>query len=429
MEIATQEMTNPKRIEWIDVFKGILIILVVVGHATGMFNGYIYQFHMAAFFFASGLTANVRNKDFLQLIVEKFYRLMVPFYFLGLCGILLFYFLNELGVLSYISTTVYPEGGVIEALYQLMRGNIYCDWLGALWFLPVLFIANIIVKLIDVISLRHNKSSFFLGGLVFVFAEYLVLNGEFSVWILGAIAQFYFMVGMMVRKSGETKKNTLLLTGIMMSAAAIWYGSARWLVADVMDWPPGKFNGALLDAYLPVWGILLFSVTAKLISKNRWIKEIFLFIGKSTMGIMCFHFLGFKLTYVFLIMCGKVEKEDLYRLTLSAEDGNNWWPLLVVAAVLFSIFMWSVLKRNLVIRILMGEWKGDIYTCFKCTKIGMIVEECWEFQKNVCKEMWHTYKYKKSKIHVVALLIVFTVLGIAIMGRVSLKNIRISFPD
>ena len=42
------------RIEWCDIFKGIVIVLMVVGHCTGRFNSYIYQFHMAAFFFISG---------------------------------------------------------------------------------------------------------------------------------------------------------------------------------------------------------------------------------------------------------------------------------------------------------------------------------------------------------------------------------------
>lgn len=43
-----------ERIAWIDIYKGLAICLVVIGHATGFFNLYIYQFHMAAFFFISG---------------------------------------------------------------------------------------------------------------------------------------------------------------------------------------------------------------------------------------------------------------------------------------------------------------------------------------------------------------------------------------
>ena len=47
-----------KRIEWIDIAKGILIVLVVLGHSeiSGIAASVINSFHMAAFFFLAGLT-------------------------------------------------------------------------------------------------------------------------------------------------------------------------------------------------------------------------------------------------------------------------------------------------------------------------------------------------------------------------------------
>ena len=49
-----------KRIEWIDIAKGILIVLVVLGHSeiSGIAASVINSFHMAAFFFLAGLTIN-----------------------------------------------------------------------------------------------------------------------------------------------------------------------------------------------------------------------------------------------------------------------------------------------------------------------------------------------------------------------------------
>ena len=61
------------RIEWVDVFKGLLSISMVVGHATGYFNKYIYQFHMAAFFFASGYTINLSKRTLRETIYHKAY--------------------------------------------------------------------------------------------------------------------------------------------------------------------------------------------------------------------------------------------------------------------------------------------------------------------------------------------------------------------
>ena len=54
---------STSRIAWIDIFKAICIILVVIGHSTGKFNHYIYQFHMAAFFFISGYTSKIWKKN------------------------------------------------------------------------------------------------------------------------------------------------------------------------------------------------------------------------------------------------------------------------------------------------------------------------------------------------------------------------------
>ena len=45
-----------KRIEWIDIAKGIGIILVVIGHISQIevLNDIIYSFHMPLFFIISG---------------------------------------------------------------------------------------------------------------------------------------------------------------------------------------------------------------------------------------------------------------------------------------------------------------------------------------------------------------------------------------
>ena len=63
--------TKDVRIEWIDIFKGLAIILVVVGHATGLFSTYIYQFHVAAFFFISGWVAKLDEGSLLIEIYKK----------------------------------------------------------------------------------------------------------------------------------------------------------------------------------------------------------------------------------------------------------------------------------------------------------------------------------------------------------------------
>lgn len=54
-----------------DVFKEIMILLVVVGHSTGIFNSWIYSFHMAAFFWASGYISDFSKKCDMSIVVKK----------------------------------------------------------------------------------------------------------------------------------------------------------------------------------------------------------------------------------------------------------------------------------------------------------------------------------------------------------------------
>lgn len=102
------EIDRLERIDWCDIFKGIVIILVVVGHATDKFNQYIYQFHMAAFFFISGFTSKRKNSSLIEDYIKKFYKLKCPFYIIAFFGITLFWIFSKCEILSIISTTQYP---------------------------------------------------------------------------------------------------------------------------------------------------------------------------------------------------------------------------------------------------------------------------------------------------------------------------------
>lgn len=65
--------TNEKatlKIDWVDIFKGIAITLMVAGHAGSPMNVYIYLFHMPAFIFISGYTYNGKKYNFVDYIIK-----------------------------------------------------------------------------------------------------------------------------------------------------------------------------------------------------------------------------------------------------------------------------------------------------------------------------------------------------------------------
>lgn len=68
-----------KRIEWIDIAKGIGIFLVIAGHTFALSYSYpIYAFHMPLFFFLSGLLIQDKKEGFFDFFKSKTNSLMRP---------------------------------------------------------------------------------------------------------------------------------------------------------------------------------------------------------------------------------------------------------------------------------------------------------------------------------------------------------------
>ena len=126
----------PKRIQYIDIAKGIGILLVVLGHNDlqayhPMLHRFIYAFHMALFFFLSGIFFKP-ERPFKEIFARRFSGLMKPLIFIIL-------FIYSVSVLFGKMSFAAAGGRLLKSLY--MTGP-YLNWV-QLWFLPVLFLINI----------------------------------------------------------------------------------------------------------------------------------------------------------------------------------------------------------------------------------------------------------------------------------------------
>lgn len=159
-----------KRVDWIDRYKGLLIILVVMGHVVG--GGYhltqgtsqqllhylyitIYSFHMPAFFFLAGITWRDReNETFGRFLLKKSKRLLVPYFIFGIASSVLFCLMSgSFGAsVEQSATTSYYQGryasSFLTCLWGLVHGGGLANGEGfrmnsVLWFLPCLFSSEI----------------------------------------------------------------------------------------------------------------------------------------------------------------------------------------------------------------------------------------------------------------------------------------------
>ena len=150
------------RIEWIDIAKGIAIILVVMGH-TGLesgsahyLNSFIYSFHLPLFFVLSGYFF----KDYQQIggkyeylkrsFDKKIYSLLIPYFTYTIInriwGVPLNYFHNH--ELSFNLQQI-----VLGTLLQIRDSSLYG---GVVWFIGWMFTTYMLSIIISILFLKDK---------------------------------------------------------------------------------------------------------------------------------------------------------------------------------------------------------------------------------------------------------------------------------
>ncbi|MGI6032065.1 MAG: acyltransferase family protein [Coriobacteriales bacterium] len=160
-------MSSKKRLIWLDIAKGVAILSMVLGHCLESdlwLRIFIYSFHMPLFFVLAGFTMHSKPRK--QVLVQSTRRLLVPYF--AVCAILLFFaFVPPASLSSALDTQKSAPVVLIEILYGSGQEGIimghHFQAIGALWFLPCLFIARVIFNEIllasDKFRARADKSA------------------------------------------------------------------------------------------------------------------------------------------------------------------------------------------------------------------------------------------------------------------------------
>lgn len=197
-----------KRLEHIDIAKGIGIILVVVGHtATHIgLEKVIYQFHMPLFFILSGVFFKEINMQFPQaFMINKLRRLYIPYV---INGLMLFFVFLGISFLVWEDTGWSFLGG-LKYMVLIICGIGSSPLGGAFWFLRALFIVCLLFSLlnwqINKIKTKYNKS-FILFGFVFSFLIMGYYTNQLYNISSSFVALFFYYIGYLYAKNKEAIK-------------------------------------------------------------------------------------------------------------------------------------------------------------------------------------------------------------------------------
>ncbi len=137
---------NRKRLDYLDMAKGLGMILVLIGHLQGdsifTFSPYIqplcvyiFSFHMPLFFIISGILMAIKNdeiKPFKDVATSRFRGIMIPYYWFS------FFYLLVV-IVALIKGEIAPATLYLNIWYVL---GLY--GMNVLWFLPALYMGELL---------------------------------------------------------------------------------------------------------------------------------------------------------------------------------------------------------------------------------------------------------------------------------------------
>lgn len=283
-------MEAKKRLECFDAAKGIGILLVIIGHMhLQRINPFIFSFHMPLFFFISGYFMSMKYSPRVYF-VKRARQLLIPYIFACICitaGALLKDAAagNAGMVISDIKKWVFAS---VYASGQEYTDPFWIPSIGAIWFLPAMFFATIIVR--RCISYRYKF-------LLIIIIAYVGYASSQKIWLpfsvqAGMTAAVFLFGGWQCKKSNLFQRK--LPADLEIGMLAVWifciiFGGRLYLVRNY-------FGNGLLDvagAFCACFFVVKFSGWIEKYAKR--ISGILAFFGKNSLIILCFHTIELKL--------------------------------------------------------------------------------------------------------------------------------------
>lgn len=310
----------------IDVSKAICIISVVLGHSCP-FSNFFYFFHLQTFFFINAILLKISYtvKDF---VLKKVKTLYIPYIVIMLI-VALIYDTKSLFDFKYLLKIFLFDGAV--------------PGLGAMWFVPCLFINTTIAFLLHKICNKPWWNVILL--LMFVFLSYFIyfckLHFYYNLHLVPYI-QIIYCIGFYLNKDKLIKlvEKKLYLFFVLSTLTIIFLYKFSTIQIDLVN---DKLVNPILWVILIILGVFFVFSLSIIIQHVKWITFIFVYVGKSSFYVMCFHFIVFSLINVTVSLFNGTFSTELFHLY--SVQYKNLYIIYVIFGVSIPVLLNCVCKR------------------------------------------------------------------------------------
>lgn len=276
-------MANTRE-SWLDIAKGLGIILVVIGHSGNeLTQQYLYWFHMPLFFVVSGyLHKNINSASELAPWIKKRSRqLLLPYVSFGTL-IAVIYFTQDFSIINLLTNLIkLLHGG--ESLF---------GYYGVFWYITCLYLTQVLfsIILLKIKETKHVVSLLLLFYLIANFISYTPLLQKLTVtWNADVVflSIVYYSLGFYGKNNIKKliNKPISLMVTCSLGILVIFLNVNKFINFG-MDMKYNNYGLPVLNILIPLIFILfIFTISRYLPNKNN----ILSLIGSASLTIMFLH--------------------------------------------------------------------------------------------------------------------------------------------
>lgn len=345
----------------IDSIKGVAIILMVIGHSDAPFTNWIYLFHMAVFFIASGYCWNDKHSEPIQnvkkYVIKKIKNLYCPCVLVNGTYLLFNNLFVKYGIYSASPEFIKLGGGnarIITIISQrkmikellkivLFLSGSHTQLAGAFWFVRCLFIVNVGHCLVSYVDKKLGMHEVFgkVALIVSIIMAHLVNEGNL-VFLHGFKSVFsayiVYVIGMKLKQYDVLNGRVYTIRGALASFILLCILSNYGTISMA----EGKIVNILffLLASLLGW-IFLNAISLKM----DFCKGFMRLLNESSLWIMALHFLAFKLVSWIYIKLLRLPIVLLASFPVIQTNNKVLWVPYSAVGLIIPVLCYSVYKK------------------------------------------------------------------------------------
>jgi fucose 4-O-acetylase-like acetyltransferase len=255
---------------WVDNFKNLGILAVILGHIASPLGGFIFSFHMPLFFIVAGFFIKF-DLTFKEFVSKDFKRLVIPYFIFSVVGL-------GLEILKRYAL----HRNTVNLLDELQGVFIWMDmpslihtYAFVLWFLPALFFARVILFIV-----KKNIQNIFIQFLVvfILFSLSFFINLPFGIDNAMNALLFVFIGYIYFRSYAESK----ILYFLPFVAMVIWI----FVGFPALDMASKTYSNIVINILFSISIVYTFIIILKKFNSDNKLLKIW---GGNTMLLFIMH--------------------------------------------------------------------------------------------------------------------------------------------